>query len=145
MALHEKKDRTEYGNYRGIPLVARAGKILLKVIAHRLSEYCERVEILPEEHSGFRPNRSTTHTVFVIRRLQELARKKQLRCMYDLSTLPRRTTSLIEPSSGEHSPVWACYKRISRAFITFTMACEYAYGSTTGRAQGGLLWNRVLV
>ena len=26
--LHEKKDRTECGNYRGLPLVARAGKVL---------------------------------------------------------------------------------------------------------------------
>ena len=68
MILQKKKDRTECGNYRGISLVAHAGKILLKIIARRLSEYCERVRILPEEQSGFRPNRSTTDTMFVIRR-----------------------------------------------------------------------------
>ena len=71
----QKKDRAECGNYRGISLVAHAGKMLLKVIAHHLSE---RVGILPEEQSGFRPNRSTTDMMFVIRRLQELARKKQI-------------------------------------------------------------------
>ena len=76
MVLHKKKDRTEYGNYMGIWLVAHAGKILLKIIARRLSEYCERVEILPEEQSGFRPKHSTTDMMFVIHRLQELARKK---------------------------------------------------------------------
>ena len=70
MVIHKKKDQTECGNYRGISLVAHAGKILLKIIARRLSEYCERVEILPEEQSGFRPNRSTTGMMFVIRRLQ---------------------------------------------------------------------------
>ena len=59
-------------------LVAHAGKILLKIIARRLSEYCERVGILPEKQSGFRPNRSTTDMMFVIRRLQELARKKRI-------------------------------------------------------------------
>ena len=69
MVLHKKKDRAECGKYRGISLVAHAGKILLKIIAHRLSEYCERVGILPEEQSGFRPNRSTTDIMFVIRRL----------------------------------------------------------------------------
>ena len=69
MVLHKKKDRTECGNYRGISLVAHAGKILLKIIARRLSEYCERVGILPEEQSGFRPNRSITDMMFVIRRL----------------------------------------------------------------------------
>ena len=37
--LHKKKDRTEFGNYRGISLVAHAGKVLLKVIAGRLSDY----------------------------------------------------------------------------------------------------------
>ena len=76
MALHKKKYRTECDNYRGISLVAHAGKILLKIIARRLSEYCERLGVLPEEQSGFRSNRSTTDVMFVIRRLQELARRK---------------------------------------------------------------------
>ena len=76
MVFHKKKDRTECGNYRSISLVAHAGKILLKIIARRLSEYCERVEILPDEQSGFRSNRSTTDMMFVIRRLQEVAWKK---------------------------------------------------------------------
>ena len=77
-ALHKKKDRTECGNYRGISLVAHASKILLKIIARRLSEYCERVVILLEELSCFRPNRSTTDMMFVIRRLQELEGKKPI-------------------------------------------------------------------
>ena len=88
MALHKKKDRTECGNYRVISLVAHAGKILLKIIACRLSEYCERVGTLPEEQSGFRPNRSTTDMMFVSRRLQELARKKRILfhvCFIDLT------------------------------------------------------------
>ena len=55
MVLHKKKDRTECSNYRGISLVAHAGKILKKIIARRLTEYCERVGVLPEEQSGFRP------------------------------------------------------------------------------------------
>ena len=78
MVLHKKKDRTECSNYRGISQVAHAGKILLKIIARRLSGYCERAGILREEQSSFRPNRSTTDTMFVIRRLQELARKKRI-------------------------------------------------------------------
>ena len=88
MVIHKKKDRTECGNYKGILLVAHAGKILLKIIARRLSEYCERVGILPEEQSGFRPSRSTTDMVFVISRLPELARKKRIplyECFIDLT------------------------------------------------------------
>ena len=76
--LPKKKDRTECGNYKGISLVAHAGKILLKIITRRVSEYCERAGIPPEEQRGFRPNRSTNDMMFVIRRLQELARKKRI-------------------------------------------------------------------
>ena len=86
--LHKNKERTECGNYRGIALVAHAGKILLKIIARSLSEYCERVGILPEEQSGFQSNRSTTDTMFVIRRLQGLVRKKPIPlyvCFIDLT------------------------------------------------------------
>ena len=89
MVLHKKKNRTKCGTYRGISLIAHAGKILLNIIARRLSEYCERVGILPEEQSGFRPNCSTTDTMlFVIRRLQELPRKKRISlyvCFIDLT------------------------------------------------------------
>ena len=44
--------------------------------------------ILPEEQSGFRPNRSTTDMMFVIPRLQKLARKKRIPfyvCFIDLT------------------------------------------------------------
>ena len=46
--LHKKKDQIECGNYCGISQVAHAGKVLLKVITGRLSDYCERESILPE-------------------------------------------------------------------------------------------------
>ena len=55
--------------------MAHAGKVPLKVIAGRLSDYCERENIL-QEQCGFRPQRSTVDMMFVVRRLQELARKK---------------------------------------------------------------------
>ena len=88
MVLHKKKDRTECDNYKSISLVAHAGKILLNIIARRLSEYCERMRIRPEELSGFRPNPSTTNMMFIICRLQELTRKKRIPlyvCFIDLT------------------------------------------------------------
>ena len=39
--LHKKKDRTKCGNYRGILLVAYAGKVLLMIDTTRLRAYCE--------------------------------------------------------------------------------------------------------
>ena len=73
-----------YGRY----FIVHAGKILLKIIARRLSEYCERV-------GSCRRNRVISDRavlppimVFVIRRLQELARKKRIPlhvCFNDLT------------------------------------------------------------
>ena len=55
--------------------MSHAGKVLLKVIARRLSAYCAAKELLPEEQCRFRPNRSTTDMIFVVRRLREIGRK----------------------------------------------------------------------
>ena len=100
-----KEGSDKCSNYRGISLVAHAGKILLKIIARLLSEYCERARILPEERSGVRPNRFITDMMFVIRLLRELAGRNELRCMYALSAIPKRTTPLIKTSPGQYSPV----------------------------------------
>ena len=96
--LHKNKDRKGCGNYRDIYLVAYAGKVLLKIIARRHSEYCERMGILPKGHSGCRPNRSITDMMFVVHGVRELAQKTHFLRMYTLSTLPKRTAPSIEPS-----------------------------------------------
>ena len=62
--LHKNKDMIECGNYRGISLVLHAGKVLLKIIAIRLSAYCEAKRLLPEKQCGFRPHPSTKYTMF---------------------------------------------------------------------------------
>ena len=71
ITLHKKKDRAKCSNYRGTSLVAH-----------------DRVGILPEEQSGFRPNHSTTDMMFVVRRLKKSARKKRISlyvCFIDLT------------------------------------------------------------
>ena len=85
---HKKKDRTECSNYRGLSLVAHAGKVLLKIVANRLGDFCEEAGILSEEQCGFRPQRSTTDMMFVVRRLQELGRTSNTSleiCFIDLA------------------------------------------------------------
>ena len=57
------------------------------MVARRLSAYCEAKGLLPEEQCGFRPNRSTTDMMFVVRRLQEIGRKARVSlfmCFIDL-------------------------------------------------------------
>ena len=86
--LHKKKDRTECSNYRGLSLVAHAGKVLLKIVANRLGDFCDQAGILPEEQCGFRLQRSTTDMMFVVRRLQELGRTSNTSleiCFIDLA------------------------------------------------------------
>ena len=55
--LHVNKDRTESGNYCGISLMVHVGKTFLKILATRLSAYCEVRNLLREEQCGFRPHR----------------------------------------------------------------------------------------
>ena len=74
--MHKKKGPTDCGNYRGISLVAHAGKVALKIVALRLGSYLERERLLPESKCGFRLDRSTVDMMFVVRRLQELGRKE---------------------------------------------------------------------
>ena len=71
--------------------------------------------------------------------------RNEFRCMYALAALPKRMTPLIEPSSGQDSPVLACLETLSRPFVNSTMACEHACGSTTGYARGGSLWHKAII
>ena len=64
--LHKTKGRTECENYRGIFLVAHAGKVLLKIVAKRLGDYCEAKGLLSEEQCGFLPRRSTLEMMFAV-------------------------------------------------------------------------------
>ena len=66
--LHTK-DKTECGNYLDNSLVSHADKVLLKIVARRLSDYCEAKGLLPEEQCVFRPDRSITDMMFVVHRL----------------------------------------------------------------------------
>ena len=57
------------------------------MVASHLSNYCEAEGILPEEQCGVCPARSTEDMVFVVRRLQELARARRIPlyvCFIDL-------------------------------------------------------------
>ena len=122
--FHNKKDRTEGGNYRGIFLVARAGKGLLKVIAGRPSDYCERENILPEEQCGFRPQRSTVDMMFVVRRLQELERKKDNPSYLCFTYLTKAYDSIDPTLLGMSLLVSACHRECSPSSGNSTTACK---------------------
>ena len=95
--LQKKKDRTECWNYRGISIVAHSGKVLLKIVAKRLGDYCEAKGLLPKEQCGFRPRRSTLDMMFAVRKLQELGRKARVR------------HKAFDSVSGRYSPATECH------------------------------------
>ena len=76
--LYKKSDRSNSNNYTEISLLSHAGKVLLKIVANRLSDYCEAHGILTDEQCGFRSERSTVNMLFEVRRLQELARRRRI-------------------------------------------------------------------
>ena len=103
--LHKKKDRTECSSYRGLSLVAHAGKVLLKIVANRLGDFCEEAGIFPEEQCGFRPQRSTTDMMFAVRRLQELGRTSNTSLEIASSIWQKHTTRSIVCYYGKYLPV----------------------------------------
>ena len=107
--LHKKKDWTECGNYRGISLVAHAGKVLLKIVAKRLGDYCEAKGLLPEEQCGFCPRRSTLDMMFAVRRLQDLGRKARVPLCLCFIDLQKAYDFVDAPFSGRYSPATECH------------------------------------
>ena len=68
--------------------------------------------------------------------------------MCALSTLPKGTTPLTEPSCGQYSPVLAYHKIGSQSSVNFIMACQ-CMGAARGRGVLGVVrcgtrpWSRV--
>ena len=68
-----KKSPQDLDNHRGISLINIFARIIARIIAGRLRDYCEREQILSDDQWGFRPLRSTLGALFVVRRLVDLA------------------------------------------------------------------------
>eukprot|EP00972_Heterocapsa_arctica_P064605 9533672-Heterocapsa_arctica.AAC.1 len=54
-------------------LLSIISRLISKVVARRLRDYCEEHHIIPESQYGFRPNRSTSGPIFIMRVLMEMA------------------------------------------------------------------------
>lgn len=70
-----KGEKSDCSNYRGITLLAIAGKALARMLLNRFVPVIAE-DILPETQCGFRSNRGTTDMVFVLRQLQEKCREQ---------------------------------------------------------------------
>ena len=109
--LHKKSDKTECGNYRGISLVSHAGKVLLKVVARRLSAHCEANGLLPEEQRGFRPIARPRTLCLWFAGCRKLDGRQEClsSCVPYISR--RLRTPLIAPFNGRYSLASAYHRR----------------------------------
>ena len=70
----EKGDKADCGNSRGISLLSAAGKVLARIMLHRVATHVTE-NILPESQCGFRRDRGTADMIFVARQMQEKCRE----------------------------------------------------------------------
>ena len=68
-----KGDKLNLDNYRGIALICIYARIIARVVAARLRDYAEEEGLLPNHQFGFRPLRSCTGALMVVRRLIDMA------------------------------------------------------------------------
>ena len=69
--LFKKGDKDNPGNYRGICLRSIASRILTRILANRLRIWVEKLNLLDDNQSGFRKDRSTADATQIMIRIQE--------------------------------------------------------------------------
>ena len=69
--LHKKGDKDNPNNFRGVVLLAMGSRILARIIANRLRIWAEKMELLDDNQSGFRKERSTADATQIMIRIQE--------------------------------------------------------------------------
>ena len=82
--IYKDGDKHIADNYRGITLLSVVGKLYTVVLNTRLSQWCERNQILVDEQAGFREGRSTSDQLFILREavLDRSGRKKDLLLLF---------------------------------------------------------------
>ena len=74
--IYKKKgERSDCNNYRGISLLAIAGKILARFLLNRMAKQISDPN-LSESQTGFRANRGTTDCIFAARQLQKKCKEQ---------------------------------------------------------------------
>ncbi len=69
----QKGRRDDLNNWRGICLLSFISRLVARIMACRLRDYAEKLDIFLEEAWGFRPYRCTCDEIFVVRRLIDAA------------------------------------------------------------------------
>jgi hypothetical protein len=78
--LFKKGDIKNLENYRGISLISHTGKLLERLIYHRLSNIAEAYNWIPETQNGFRNKRSTIDSIFISNMITSLCKENNINC-----------------------------------------------------------------
>jgi hypothetical protein len=87
----KKGDRKSLDNHRGATLICLYIRVIARVVASRLRDYCGKQKILSNTQYGFRPGRSTLGVVFVMRRLIGFSSRAQSKAVTGPLTSKRHT------------------------------------------------------
>ena len=88
ISIPKKGNAKECSNYRPIPLISHARKVMLKILQARLQQYVNRE--LPDVQAGFRKGRGTRDQIANIRWIMKKAREFQKKMSFSaLLTMPK--------------------------------------------------------
>ena len=65
------------GDYRPITLLPIIGKLMTKIMANKIMEFCENKNILSRGQNGFRSNRSCNQHIFTVVEICERIKREQ--------------------------------------------------------------------
>ena len=64
--IYKKGDKRDPYNHRGITLLSIISKFYEGLLNARLTKYCEKKRLLPEEQGGFRQNRGCVDQIYIL-------------------------------------------------------------------------------
>jgi hypothetical protein len=113
--VHEKGDKTECNNYRGISLPSTSYEILSNILLSRLRPYVD--EIIGDHQCGFRRNRSTVHQLFVdFKKAYDSVRREVLYNVLIEFGVPMKLVRLIRMCLNETYSKVRIGRHLSRSF-----------------------------
>ena len=81
--IYKKGDRKNINNYRPISITSSICRLIEKIILERPTNYLTKTNIIIQEQSGFRKNRSTKdNLVFLIQKASEAFEKKKINSIF---------------------------------------------------------------
>ena len=82
MLYKKKGEKTDPANYRPIALLNAIVKIFTSVLSCRITEWCNKNNLIPEWQAGFRKNRACLDNIFVLNSIIQLRVKRSKGKLY---------------------------------------------------------------